>query len=140
MSGKIFLDTNIFVYAYDAGDPRKRQRANQLIRETLQNGRGVISYQVIHEFFNVALVKNPVHMSPADAWRYLDAVFRRMGNVASSAELVSDAIGLHDRHRLSWYDCLIVAAALQAQCAILYSEDLQHGRSFGQLRVENPFL
>jgi len=139
MSGKVFLDTNIFVYAYDARDPHKQQRANQLIRDSLQNGLGVISYQVIHEFFNVALVKNPVRMSPGDAWRYLDAVFRRMGNVASSAELVADAIGLHERQQLSWYDSLIVAAALQAQCSILYSEDFQHGRAFGQLRVEDPF-
>lgn len=139
MSGKVFLDTNIFVYAYDIRDPRKQARARQLIRETLEAGTGVISYQVIHEFFNVALVKNPVRMSPGDAWRYLDAVFRRMGNVASSAELIADAIGLHDRQRLNWYDSLIVAAALQAQCSVLYSEDFQHGRSFGQLRVEDPF-
>ena len=78
-------------------------------------------------------------MSPGDAWRYLDAVFRRMGNVASSAELIADAIGLHERQRLSWYDSLFVAAAMQAQCSVLYSEDFQHGRSFGQLRVEDPF-
>jgi predicted nucleic acid-binding protein len=140
MSGRTFLDTNIFVYAYDGSDPRKQRRAIQLIRDSLQNGRGVISYQVIHEFFNVALVKNPVRMSAGDARRFLETVFRRMGNIGSSAELVSDAIGLHDRHQLSWYDSLIVAAALQAQCSVLYSEDFQHGRSFGQLRVENPFV
>lgn len=140
MSGKAFLDTNIFIYAYDDRDARKQGRAKQLIRDLLQSGRAVISYQVVHEFFNFALVKVAVPMTAADASRYLDAVFRPMGIVGSSADLVSDAIGLHDRHHLSWYDSLIVAAALQPQCAILYSEDLQHGRSFGQMHVENPFL
>jgi predicted nucleic acid-binding protein len=59
--------------------------------------------------------------------------------VQSSQALLADGLRLHERYRLSWYDSLIIAAALEAECGVLYSEDLQHGQTFGHLRIDNPF-
>jgi predicted nucleic acid-binding protein len=140
MSDKSFLDSNIFIYAYDQREPVKQSIADNLIRGLAIGGDAVISYQVIHEFFNWALVKGPVKMPQDEAQRYLTVTFRPMLIVASSVALVSDAIRIQDRYRLSWYDSLIVSAAQQAGCDVLYSEDLQHGQQFGPVTVQNPFL
>ena len=140
MSGKFFLDTNLFVYATDKNEPVKRSIALELIREVTVNCGGVIRYQVMHEFFNVVLNKTPRKMRHEEAQQFLETVFRQMEPVPSSFALVSEAIRIQDRYRLSWYDSLIVSAAQQAGCDILYSEDLQHGQQFGPVTVQNPFL
>jgi predicted nucleic acid-binding protein len=139
MSGKAFLDSNIFIYGYDHRDPRKRRIALDLVRDTTAEGVAVISYQVIHEFFNFALVKAAAKMRHQDARLYLEAVFRPLLAVPSSLALVSEAIRIQERYRLSWYDSLIVSAAQHAGCALLYSEDLQHGQQFGAVTVQDPF-
>jgi len=79
-------------------------------------------------------------MSVPEAEQYLGAVFRPLLAVQSSPALISEALRLTARHRLSWYDSLIVAAAIEGGCGVLYSEDLQHGQRFGELKVENPFI
>jgi predicted nucleic acid-binding protein len=79
-------------------------------------------------------------MSHVDRDDYLERVFRPMLKVHSSMGLYSEALRLHSTHKISWYDSLIICAAREAGCAILYSEDLQHGQRFGSLRVVNPFL
>jgi predicted nucleic acid-binding protein len=139
MSGKAFLDSNIFIYAYDPRDPRKQSVADDLIRSLAVGGEATISYQVIQEFFNFALVKAASRMTGDDAQKYLTTTFRPLNTVPSSFALVSDAIGIHQRYRLSWYDSLIVSAAQQAGCHTLYSEDLQHGQQFGSVTVQDPF-
>ena len=140
MSGKSFLDTNIFIYGYDSRDPVKQSIADNLVRSLAIDAEAVISYQVIQEFFNWALVKGPVKMPHDDAQHYLATTFRPPHVVPPSIGLVSDAIRLQDRYRLSWYDSLIVSAAQHGGCKILYSEDLQHGQQFGAVTVKNPFL
>lgn len=79
-------------------------------------------------------------MRPADALQYLGAVFRPLLSVHSSQALYAEALQLHAQNALSWYDSLIVAAAMQAKCKVLFTEDLQHGQQFGSVRVANPFL
>jgi predicted nucleic acid-binding protein len=140
MSDRFFLDTNIFVYSFDQGAPAKARRAAQLIREALTTQKGVVSYQVVQEFFNVALKRFSKPMQAADAGQYLVAVFRPLLAVHSSQALYAEALFLHAQSGLSWYDSLIVSAAIQARCEILFSEDLQHGQRFGSLEVRNPFL
>ena len=140
MSARYFLDTNIFVSAWDKHDPGKQQRALNLMRLAADQRTGVISYQVIQEFLNVVLVKSTVKMSSEEAQQILTTIFRPLLAVHSSIPLFSDAVHLRDRYRLSWYDSLIVAAAQQSNCKILYTEDLQHGQQFGNLLVQNPFL
>ena len=112
----------------------------QLIREALTTQKGVISYQVAQEFFNVALRRFAQPMQPADAGQYLVTVFRPLLAVHSSQALYAEALQLHARSGISWYDSLIVSAAIQARCDLLYTEDLRHGQRFGDLQVRNPFL
>jgi predicted nucleic acid-binding protein len=144
MSDRFFLDTNIFVYSFDQSSGAKAQRATQLIRKALTTQKGVISYQVVQEFFNVALRRFSQPMQAADAEQYLSTVFRLLLGVHSSQALYAEALHLHAQggaqSGLSWYDSLIVSAAIQARCDLLYTEDLQHGQRFGTLQVRNPFL
>jgi predicted nucleic acid-binding protein len=140
MSDRFFLDTSIFVYSFDRSAAAKARKSVQLIREALTTQKGVISYQVAQEFFNVALRRFARPMQPADASQYLGTVFRPLLAVHSSQALYAEALQLHARSGLSWYDSLIVSAAIQARCDLLYTEDLQHGQRFGTLEVRNPFL
>ncbi|MGD0481666.1 MAG: PIN domain-containing protein [Terracidiphilus sp.] len=140
MSDRFFLDTNIFVYSFDQSAPSKASTAAQLIRRALTTQKGVISYQVVQEFFNVAMKRFSKPMPAADAGQYLVAVFRPLLAVHSSQALYAEALFLHAQSGLSWYDSLIVSAAILARCEILYSEDLQHGQRFRSLEVRNPFL
>jgi predicted nucleic acid-binding protein len=135
-----FIDTNIFVYSFDQTAPVKARVASQLIRKALITQKGVISFQVVQEFFNVALRRFARPMSPTEAEQYFTVILRPLLAVHSSPALYLEALHLQPRYELSWDDSLIVAAAQQAQCEVLLSEDLQHGQKLGSLRVENPFL
>jgi predicted nucleic acid-binding protein len=139
MSDRFFLDTNIFAYAFDMKAPAKARRAGQLIRKAADSGEGVVSYQVVQEFFNLAFRRFSHPMSVAEAEQFLITVFRPLLAVHSSSALYVEALRITGKYRLSWYDCLIVAAALQSQCSVLYSEDLQHGQKIEGLRIEDPF-
>lgn len=139
MSGKVFFDTNIFVYANDRTEPRKQSIALDLIRDATIDSTAVISYQVIQEFFNAVLIKSRRKMAYEEARLFLETVFRLLPTVPSSVALIGEAIRIQERYRLSWYDSLIVSAAQQAGCNTLYSEDLQHGQQFGSVTVKDPF-
>lgn len=140
MSDRFFLDTNIFVYSFDQSASDKAKKAAQLIRTALTTQKGIVSYQVVQEFFNVALRRFSRPMQLPDAQQYLATVFRPLLTVHSSPALYAEALGLQSQNGLSWYDSLIVSAAIQAQCDYLFTEDLKHGQRFGNLRVANPFL
>ena len=139
MPGRYFLDTNIFVYSFDASAPEKSRRSTELIREAVATRLGIVSYQVVQEFFNVAFRRFAEPMSQSDAEQYLGTVFRPLMAVQSSVMLYQEALALCQRYRFGWFDSLIVAAAQTGECEILYSEDMQHGQKLGNLRVENPF-
>jgi predicted nucleic acid-binding protein len=139
MSGRFFLDTNIFVYTFDASAHAKAAKATALVRDAIKTRIGVISYQVVQEFFNVAMRRFESPMSAAEADQYLAATFRPLLAVHSSPALFSEALRLGSKFQLSWYDSLIVAAAIEAQCDLLYSEDLQHGQRLESVSVTNPF-
>jgi predicted nucleic acid-binding protein len=134
-----FLDTNIFVYTFDLEAPEKAKRAENLIAEALASGAGLISYQVAQEFVAVARKPFRTPMSFEQIERYWLTTLRPLLLVPSSPGMFIRALDLARRDQLSWYDSLIVAAAIQGECEILYSEDLQHGRRFGDLVVQNPF-
>lgn len=139
MNAKFFLDTNIFVYSFDAGAPKKAGRAAELIRRAIETKAGMVSYQVVQEFFNLALRRFAQPMSSEEAEQYLATTFRSLLAVHSSHDLFGHALQLSSSHKLAWYDSLIVASAIRGRCGILYSEDLQDGRRFGDLRIVNPF-
>lgn len=138
--GLFFLDTNIFVYALLANEPLKRQRALQLVEQALGSRLGCTSYQVIQEFANVARKKFAVSMNASDCKTFIDAALQPMNRVASSTALIHAALDLQDELRFSFYDSLVIAAALQAGADTLYSEDLQPWQLVrGVLRIVNPF-
>jgi|SRR5882724_1338193 len=139
MSGRYFLDTNIFVYSFDASSPAKASQAKKLIRSATETHAGMVSYQVVQEFFNVALRRFAKPMSTEDAEQYLSVTFRPLLSVHSSPALYGDALRIAARFRLPWYDSLIVASAIEGQCDVLYSEDFQNGQQFGPLTISNPF-
>ncbi len=140
MSDSFFLDSNVLVYSFDPAEPAKSLRAKALIREALASGKGVVSYQVVQEFLNVALRKFVQTMTTLEAEQYLSVTLVPLLAVQSSRSLFAQALRLSRDFSVSWYDSLIVAAALEARCGILYSEDFQHGQKFSDLRVVNPFL
>jgi predicted nucleic acid-binding protein len=138
--GRFFLDTNIFVYSFEVNSPRKLEIARSLLREASHHGCGVISYQVIQEFFNVAFRRFPSPMSQDDAFMYFNNIFRPILAVSFSPALLFRAIRIRDERKVSWYDSLIFAAAADTECEVLYSEDFQHGAVIEGVRIENPFL
>jgi predicted nucleic acid-binding protein len=140
MSGRFFLDTNLFVYTFDDTAPVKAKKAAQLIRRAADTGEGIISYQVVQEFFSVAFRRFAQPMSEAEAEQYLITVLRPLLAVHSSPAIYFEALRIRERHQISWYDSLIVAAALEGRCEKLYSEDLQSGQKIEGLRIENPFV
>ena len=140
MSDRFFLDTNIFVYSFDQSTPEKTEEANRLIHQALTTGKGVISYQVVQEFINVAYRRFPEPMHLEQAEQFLSSVLRPLWAVYSSPSLCLRALQILERFRVQWYDALIVASALEAKCGILYSEDFQNGQKFDDLEIRNPFL
>jgi predicted nucleic acid-binding protein len=140
MSGRFFLDTNIFAYTFDAKASAKAKKAAQLVRQAADTGQGIVSYQVVQEFFNVALRRFAEPMNVAEAEQYLITVFWPLLAIHSSPALYVEALRITGKHRIRWYDSLIVAAALEGQCETLYTEDLQHGWKIEGLRIENPFV
>jgi len=139
MSDKCFLDTNIFVYSYDRSAKAKRSRAQELIESALQTHRGVISTQVFQEFLNVSTTKFAKRLTTHDSYRYLDSVLAPLCEVFPSVALYRSALEVREETRYSFYDSLIVAAALHAGCTTLYSEDLRDGHNVRGLRIRDPF-
>ncbi len=139
MSVKYFLDTNVFVYSFDARTADKQAKAQELIERALADGLGIISSQVIQEFFNVASRKFEKPLSEEDAVQYLEEVFEPLCQVFPSVDLYRATLNVQRHAGISFYDALIVASASAGGCRILYSEDLQEGRRFLGLTVRNPF-
>ncbi len=137
----VFLDTNIFVYAFLVSEPRKRAKAVELIETSLGSGTGCISYQVVQEFANLARKKFATKLNSEDCRAFIDAAMQPLNRVASSTALMHTALDLQDELKYSFYDCVMLAAALQAGSSTLYTEDLQHWQLVrGTLRVVNPFF
>ena len=135
-----FVDTNIFVYAADQRDLEKQGLAIELNQSLRSMGTGVVSYQVIQEYINVALRGSLSGDGPERLMEEVALTFASYRTIWPSVELYAQAILLQSRYKFQWYDCLIVAAALEAGCGTLYTEDLQHGQMIGSVRVVNPFL
>ena len=140
MSDKYFIDTNIFVYSFDTENPQKNDIAKRFIADALENGTGIISYQVIQEFLNVATKKFAKPLTFKDSQRYLTVVLEPLCEVFSSTELFHKALEIIDQWKCPFYDSLIIAAALQGDCAVIYTENMQNDQTIRDLTIKNPFI
>jgi len=136
MSAEAFIDTNVLVYAFDPDAPPKRDRA----RELLASDGWAVSWQVVQEFAHVALHRFAVAMRPADLEEFVRFVLWPRCSVLPSLEVHRAALEIHRKTQYRYYDSLLVASAISSGAPVLYSEDLQHGRSLGHLQIRNPFL
>jgi len=139
MSVESFIDTNIFVYQLEDLDARKAAVAERLIERGIAKGTACISFQVAQECLNVALRKAQISLGGNEMRRYLQSVLAPLYRVQPSLRLYHAALDIQLRYQFSFYDSLIIAAALDAGCKTLYSEDLQHGQRIEGLTIENPF-
>lgn len=138
-NNRCFVDTNILVYAYDIKAGEKRVRAKSLIQSLWENEKGVLSIQVIQELF-VILTQKIANPLPHQSAQKIIEDYASWQVVSPSTSDVISAIGLHKQYNLSFWDAMIVRAAIAAECPSLISEDMQHGQTFGPTRVVNPFL
>lgn len=134
-AGKVFLDANILVSAQDKDSPAKRRRSREVIEALAKSGAGVISTQVIQEFYVSATRK--LGVSPLAAKSVLQT-FKIFEIVQTSPDLIEDAIDCSVLNKISFWDALIVAAAASSGCEIVYSEDLNPGQTIQGVRIENP--
>jgi predicted nucleic acid-binding protein len=135
MPARSFFDTNVLVYADDAAAPAKQRRAINLIAEHRRARTGVLSLQVLQEYF--VTVTRKLHVDAAIARRKVEL----LAEFDVAAPEVSDilaAIDLHRLHGFSFWDALILRAAKQAGCSVLFSEDMQQAREIDGVRIVNP--
>jgi predicted nucleic acid-binding protein len=134
-----FFDSNILLYLFDQDANAKRKRAIELVRQGVDDGSACISFQVVQEALNVLSWKNAFSSGPDQTKEFLRGTLMPLCSVFPSEGLYSKALSLQIRWQLSFYDSLIVAAALEAGCKRLLSEDMQDGQRIESLRIENPF-
>ncbi len=139
MIDRIFLDTNILVYAFDDNHPRKKNRSLEILSGAGDNQQFVISTQVLQEFYVVVVRKLKRPLSQDDA----ESAVRRLVElplVLIDSPMILSAIKVSREHGFSFWDSLIVQAALEGGCRKLLTEDIQHGRQVASVQIENPYL
>jgi len=138
MSAKrVFFDTNVLIYAYDNTAPAKQAVARNLLRDAFRQGNGVLSAQVLGEFFHVAVIRKAL-LAAAEA----EVVVTELSALPVELidfPLVLSAVALHKRFGTRYWDSLILAAAKRAGCATVLSEDFNSGQDYDGVRVQNPF-
>lgn len=138
-SSKVFLDTNILVYQFDRRHKDKQQAAETLIAACLKDENAVISSQVMQEFMNVALKKFGTQIPAHELKIVMQELLYPLWAHTPSPDFYERALALYQAHSLSFYDALIIQAAIDLGCDTLYSEDLQAGATYGEVKVINPF-
>lgn len=134
----VFVDTNVFVYARDGSEPGKQPVAERWLEELWISQRGRTGMQVLSEYYVTVTRKLDPGMPPPDAWADVRALLA-WDPQPVDGDLLLRARDVEHRHRLSWWDSMIVAAAQLQNCDLLLTEDLQDGWSCGGVTVRNPF-
>ncbi len=133
-----FFDTNVLVYLFDADAARKQARARELLKQTVEEGLALLSTQVLQEFFVAVTRKLSAPLPPEQAERAARDL-ASLPIVQVDTEMILRAIATMRRYRLSFWDSLIVEAAMHGGAAVLYSEDFRHGQVIEGMTIENPF-
>lgn len=140
MSDRCFLDTNILVYLFDTSEPNKREKVKKLFTKLQKGRQGCISFQVVNEFIVIASQKI-THPIPLDQIKGRLLFLQKSLHISPLYfETSLQAIELKQRYQYSFWDSLIIASALENNCSLLYSEDIQHKQVIeGKLTIFNPF-
>lgn len=138
MSDKWFLDTNLLVYAYDTRNSQKQIIAQDWIKKSIRMGRGVLSAQVLSEFYIVVTQRIKNFLSLTEAKKII-GLFDRLEVVEIDRPLVHHSIEIHQQYQISYWDAMIIAAAERAGCSIVLSEDLNDGQKYNGITARNPF-
>ncbi len=137
--GHFFLDTNVLIYAFDQSAPAKQRVAEQLVRDALDTGRGIISAQVVQEFLHASRRKFKQPMTLAERQRHLQVVLKPLCHYFPSISSYELALLVAEETGYAFYDALIVTAAIESGCDTLLTEDLQHGRAVRGVKIVSPF-
>lgn len=133
-----FVDTNVLVYAFDRSDPTKHGIASGRLERLWADHSGVVSTQILQEFYAVATHQLKLAMTPAEA-REVVQLYAAWPVIVIEPALILTASAIHERHQVSFWDALVVEAARVAGADRLLTEDLQDGRVIEGVRIENPF-
>lgn len=139
MTGLCFVDADVFVHAIDPTEPLKQELAVDLIGRLWREQRGCTSVQAVNEFYAVVTRKFRRIVAAEVAQAQMEDLLDEWNPLPLDAQLLRDARSIESRYRLNWWDCLIVAAARAQNCAILYTEGLQHGATYDGVRIVDPF-
>jgi predicted nucleic acid-binding protein len=137
MSDRYFVDTNILMYAHDTSAGKKHERAKAVVEELWRTGSGIVSTQVLQELC-VNLRRKAARPLDTKATRDLIHDYLSWQVVVNGEESILAALDLEARHQISFWDALVVQAALASGAEVLYSEDLSDGQMYGSVRVVNP--
>ncbi|MFZ5470053.1 MAG: PIN domain-containing protein [Myxococcota bacterium] len=139
MSAKYFVDTNILLYAHDTSAGVKHQRAKALLEKLWTERSGVVSTQVLQELC-VNVRRKAARPLDVESTRELVTDYLAWQVVVNTEQSILEALDLESRYRISFWDALVVQAARAAGTAVLYSEDLSAGQTYGTVSVVNPFV
>ncbi len=134
---RIFFDTNVLIYAEDRADLAKQKRSIELFEEHRRNRTGVVSLQVLQEYF--VTVTRKLKLDPQVARRKIE-LLSKLDVAEPGLNDILAAIDLHRLHGMSYWDALVVQMARRTGCRMLFSEDMQHGRTIDGVSIVNPFL
>jgi predicted nucleic acid-binding protein len=138
MSDRVFVDTNVLVYAHDVSTGAKHEKARLLVERLWQDRIGAVSTQVLQELY-VSLRRKAGRPLASEEARALVADYLRWDVVVNSGESILDAIALEQRYGISFWDALVVQSARACGAEVLYSEDLGDGQLYDSVRVVSPF-
>ena len=137
MTGRLFVDTNVLIYALDPSDPSKRKVSADLLKETIANHSLVLSPQSLNECYRVLTDRRQI--MPVKAARDYIRMLAPWAIASLDATTTENAWAVQDKAKLGWWDSLLVAAALRADCRLFISEDMHDGLSIEAMRIVNPF-
>ena len=139
MSGRIFVDTNVLIYAHDIQAGRKQEKAARILGDLWETRAGVLSTQVLQEFYVNVTRKIPSPLKRSTA-RDIIRQYSVWSVIGPDADLILRASELEESHQLSFWDAMIVAAARKAGAGKILTEDLSHGETIDGVTIENPFV
>ena len=138
-TNRFFIDANVLVYASDRSEPIKRSIARRLLADLVKNGNGVLSVQVLGEYFSIVTRRIPNPLSVGEATSVIDQM-ESLEVLNIDIAMVRRAIATHSRYGTTYWDSLIIAAAERADCSAILSEDFNSGQSYHGILAVNPFV